>query len=286
MKKVLYSALIALPVFFSCNKGDSPAILETPAKADAALVVNTTSHPVLTIKDEEVNVQKIEFFRTGRYLITATVTEVKAEDATVTVHFSGSFSESNGTYSCSGDFVGTIAISTSQSQKTVSFNGNDPTPITTTPVEVPGGTFEDFLYRTWTIEEIDIALTKPQVRQGITCSNNENVKKIIDVANQYGASIDDKYKAYNVKEITLNPNSFMVSFTNGTTFGGEIKNLIKKSTDGATFNYEFVEQLESNVIARNASGTIKQDGKKLVVSVSVSTSQIVGTVDIICNSVN
>lgn len=272
MKKLLIAALVALPVLFSCKKADNGTTFKKPAQAEAAMEVKPTSAPVIVVKSEQVSIEKIEFFRTGRYLITATATKAEIP----VHHFSGTYTCSNGVYTCSGDFAGTISVTSS----TVSFNNGEPTPATVNPTDVTEGSFEDFLYRSWKIVEIDLALTKPQITQGITCTGTENVSKAIDIANRHNANIDEKYTAYDVKEISLSKGAFMVTFANNKTFGGKLQGLTINA-NSATVNYEFLEDLLSGFFDGTGSATLSKKNEKLVVSVSVSTSHLAGTMSVI-----
>lgn len=284
MKKLIIAAIAALPVLFACGKSDpTPTPEPEPKTAESSVTIETKNDNLTAeVKGTKVILKKIDFFRTGRYLMTVELA-TKAEEEVL--HYSGTFTYKDGVYSCSGDFTGTIAVTGSGSSAQASVNGGEKADVNSKPANVSGGSFEDFLYKTWKITDIDLALTNPQVTQGIVCDGGQNIAKAIDIANKYNAGIDDKYKAYNVKEISLNPGVFMVTFSNSSTFGGEIKNL-NKSGEGCTFTYKFTEQLASGVVASEASASAKKDGNNLVVSVNVSTSKLSGKITIKLASAN
>lgn len=278
MKKVLFAAILAIPVLFACNKKNTIDNTITPPKAaEQALTVDfqkATIPPTVKVtvdnKPEQVEVKTIHFLRSGKYLLEAVLVPVAKADDDI-LHFSGTYSYSNGTYTLSGDCSVKVDVSGGK----VSVDGEEVAQATTSTPNVTAGTFEDFLYRSWTISGLEVVFTKPDVKQRVSVSAGKNVSVAVEVANKAGAKIDAaKVAGYDVQTIDIDPNCIMLKFANGKTYAGNWNVL-----SSGKFNFTLVEELTSGFIQDGKiEGDVEKSGEQLVAKVTVASEQVNGTI--------
>lgn len=271
MKKVFFAVALALPVLFACgNKTVKDDPIVSPKLADYAVDLKLEKAVAIPLPlsgtKEPVQVTDINFFRGGRYMFTGTKVESKANDSIL--YFSGTYTTADGkTYTCSGDFSGNVDLSGA----TLTING-ETVNVNVTKPSVTAGSMEDFIFRSWKVSVIELALDSPNIKQRITCSGNSNVSEAVKVANQASPGLldADKLAGYDVKEISLNPGKIMVSFTGQPTYAGSL------NASATSFSYNFTETFTGNFINGNASGTLQKDGNNLVATLNVKTDKLTG----------
>ena len=273
MKKIFLAAIFALPLLFACGKNDpedkssTETEIISPKFADAALDIKFSKPASLSINGKKLDLVELNFFRSGRYLITSEDVTTKS-DTDDLFYFSGTFTYSNGTYKCSGDYSGSVVVSGDD----VTIDGVS-TEATTSHPSVTTGSMEDFIFRSWKISIIELALDSPAIKQRITCSLTKNISEAVKVANNANAGLDASvFEGFDVKEISLSPGKIMVTFTGQPTYAGSL------TATAYSFSYNFTEAFTGNLVNGSASGSLKKDGDNLIATVEVKTEKLSGKI--------
>lgn len=282
MTKKLFVAALALPILFACgNSGNKGAEdVPSPVYAEQAAVIGIpeASAPEVDIKVKDeilpFKVVKMEFFRSGEYLITGSVV-LKSEQELR--HFSGKYTVANSVYTCTGDFDGKLKLLTENvvfEQKGVEKTVLNPT-VTKPSNTITPGTFEDFVYRSWTLSKIEFQIDRPvEVKARKEFEKTDvNVTEAVALANQNNANIDaSKVQGYDVKYVSLNPGTVMIYFANGKTFSGDWTLKADKS-----FSFNLAEEITSGLINDDTTtGKLDKSNDKLVATVNVNTEKLKG----------
>ena len=180
-------ALVAATALFSCSKNDAPGTLPTPKEAAYARSIKPKSHEVTaTINNNSYNLESIEFLRSGRYASGDIVTTFTLD-------------ETNGTLS--SPILGTATIE-------VTFVNGD----------VPGGSMEDYLYRSWAIQTLTIDANDGLIKHlfdETDFAGGKNISVVVAYLKTKNIEIDvDKYSKYDIKEINFGTGNVTVTFTN------------------------------------------------------------------------
>lgn len=281
MKKTIFALAISLPVLFACEGSKGGATFEEPKTAESATSVNfnrTPDTPVIVVNTETVTLKEVEFFRSGRYLMTAeaAVPKSKAVDLSLR-YFSGTYTFSNGSYQLSGDYKGTIKLTGTGSSASVEIDG-ETYEANATPATVKDGSLESNVYRSWRPSAFKVSATAPSTPLGTVefqvkqFSGTKNVSEIVRIFSEdAGLKFDTSvFQGFDIDAITLNPGKLMIRFTNGKTFGGNL------SMSGNNFTYDLSSIMQNDLFNGKASGTITIDGDKANVSVNVDTKNSKG----------
>jgi len=285
MTKKLFVAALALPILFACgnsgNKGGGQDV-PSPVYAEQAAIIEipNASAPQVEIKFQNdalpFKVAKMEFFRSGEYLISGTV-GFKSEAQLR--HFSGKFTVANQVYTCTGDFDGKLTIF---DEKVVfEQKGKEEQTVTNPTVTNPNnnivpGSFEDFAYRSWTLSKIEFQIVQPveaKVKKTFS-STNVNVTEAVALANESGVNIDpQKVEGFDVAYVSLNPSTVMVCFANGKTYSGDWKLKSDQS-----FSFDIAEEITSGLINNNTTtGKLDKVDGQLVAQITVNNEKLKGT---------
>ena len=267
MKKALILALAVLPVLFSCNKSNTNgggAKLETPKNANEAakVTISESAEVKVTTKDQkEVALKEINFMRSGRYIATAEDIGTKASNV---ITLAGTFTFSNGKYTLSGDLTVTVSTTSSSVTVTTSAGETQTADATVTPSNVPEGSTEDKICRTWTIDHIILNFEK----LGGTARYDNIVEIVNDIKAHKIDLKEDQEKAilnHDIKEITLDKDIICVTFANAEPFKGSWQLSANNS-----FSYK-IENFNGSVFNAEATGTISFNGELAVVDIVVKS---------------
>lgn len=245
-KSLILLALSALmiPAFIACNKDDSKD--ENAAKFEAPKFQKSAQK--LTLKDGDI--KSIEFTESGRYIMEKVVT--KAEES---VFFTGTFTVNGTTYTLSGDFKGTVEVSGTGANVSVTVSEDGQAAVTVS-AEAEEPTSDDTVFRTWTIDNLRIKVTGGDLKDAgvsYTTSNGADLDEIAKYLKDNGVNFNaEEYKGYNIKTITVSGcGGFIVEFTGAEAYVGS------SNVSSASFSYDFtVGTGGSNLINAKGNGSI------------------------------
>jgi len=245
-KSLILLALSALmiPAFIACNKDDSKD--ENAAKFEAPKFQKSAQK--LTLKDGDI--KSIEFTESGRYIMEKVVT--KAEES---VFFTGTFTVNGTTYTLSGDFKGTVEVSGTGTNVTVTVSEDGQAAVTVS-AEAEEPTSDDTVFRTWTIDNLRIKVTGGDLdAAGVsyTTKKGADLDEIAQYLKDNGVNFNaEEYKGYNIKTITVSGcGGFIVEFTGAEAYVGS------SNVSSASFSYDFtVGTGGSNLINAKGNGSI------------------------------
>lgn len=247
MKKSLFllalSALM-IPAFIACNKDDSKD--ENAAKFEAPKFQKSAQK--LTLKDGDI--KSIEFTESGRYIMEKVVT--KAEES---VFFTGTFTVNGTTYTLSGDFKGTVEVSGTGANVSVTVSEDGQAAVTVS-AEAEEPASDDTVFRTWTIDNLRIKVTGGDLdAAGVsyTTKKGADLDEIAQYLKDNGVNFNaEEYKGYNIKTITVSGcGGFIVEFTGAEAYVGS------SNVSSASFSYDFtVGTGGSNLINAKGNGSI------------------------------
>lgn len=245
-KSLILLALSALmiPAFIACNKDDSKD--ENAAKFEAPKFQKSAQK--LTLKDGDI--KSIEFTESGRYIMEKVVT--KAEES---VFFTGTFTINGTTYTLSGDFKGTVEVSGTGTNVTVTVSEDGQAAVTVS-AEAEEPTSDDTVFRTWTIDNLRIKVTGGDLKDAgvsYTTSNGADLDEIAQYLKDNGVNFNaEEYKGYNIKTITVSGcGGFIVEFTGAEAYVGS------SNVSSTSFSYDFtVGTGGSNLINAKGNGSI------------------------------
>lgn len=245
-KSLILLALSALmiPAFIACNKDDSKD--ENAAKFEAPKFQKSAQK--LTLKDGDI--KYIEFTESGRYIMEKVVT--KAEES---VFFTGTFTVNGTTYTLSGDFKGTVEVSGTGANVSVTVSEDGQAAVTVS-AEAEEPASDDTVFRTWAIDNLRIKVTGGDLKDAgvsYTTSNGADLDEIAKYLKDNGVNFNaEEYKGYNIKTITVSGcGGFIVEFTGAEAYVGS------SNVSSASFSYDFtVGTGGSNLINAKGNGSI------------------------------
>lgn len=245
-KSLILLALSALmiPAFIACNKDDSKD--ENAAKFEAPKFQKSAQK--LTLKHGDI--KYIEFTESGRYIMEKVVT--KAEES---VFFTGTFTVNGTTYTLSGDFKGTVEVSGTGANVSVTVSEDGQAAVTVS-AEAEEPTSDDTVFRTWAIDNLRIKVTGGDLdAAGVsyTTKKGADLDEIAQYLKDNGVNFNaEEYKGYNIKTITVSGcGGFIVEFTGAEAYVGS------SNVSSASFSYDFtVGTGGSNLINAKGDGSI------------------------------
>ncbi|MBR4233327.1 MAG: hypothetical protein IKR96_02140 [Bacteroidales bacterium] len=245
-KSLILLALSALmiPAFIACNKDDSKD--ENAAKFEAPKFQKSAQK--LTLKHGDI--KSIEFTESGRYIMEKVVT--KAEES---VFFTGTFTVNGTTYTLSGDFKGTVEVSGTGANVSVTVSEDGQAAVTVS-AEAEEPASDDTVFRTWTIDNLRIKVTGGDLKDAgvsYTTSNGADLDEIAKYLKDNGVNFNaEEYKGYNIKTITVSGcGGFIVEFTGAEAYVGS------SNVSSTSFSYDFtVGTGGSNLINAKGNGSI------------------------------
>ena len=250
-KSILLLALCAmmLPAFVSCKKDDSKE--ETKVEFQAPKYQKAAKK--LTFKSGDI--KSIEFTESGRYIMEKVVT--KADN---TIFITGTYTVNGTTYTLSGEFNGTITVS-SESGSTVEVTvtevteDGEATVTVTADSETPES--DEALYRTWEIDNLRIKVTGGDLKEAgvsYTTTKGADLDEIAKYLKDNGVNFNaDEFEGYNIKTITISGcGGFIVDFIGADPYVGEC------DVNNLTFTYDFtVSGGGNNIFNTKGDGNIK-----------------------------
>jgi len=273
--------LCALPLLYSCSKSNANQVtLTAPAKAAAAKSIKPVSGDVIcdiTYKGRDLSVRRLDFLRDGAYVITADTPAVKS-DPVQRIIYSGTYTVSGNTYTLTGDIEGKITID-GETLSASFIKGSVVVKVEFGDVE--SGSLKDYLYRTWTLSEVEVNLTKPNARKRFPpFTDNKNISEIVTFIDQNitgGLKEKEKLMQYDIESISFGEGIVLVTFVNKPAFAGtfDIKGL-----DGVSgsFSYDLSEVMAKNgLLQEKASGSVTFSGNTLKLTLNASTEEVSGS---------
>ena len=273
--------LCALPLLYSCSKSNANQVtLTAPAKAAAAKSIKPVSGDVIcdiTYKGRDLSVRRLDFLRDGAYVITADTPAVKS-DPVQRIIYSGTYTVSGNTYTLTGAIEGDITID-GETLSASFIKGSVVVKVEFGDVE--SGSLKDYLYRTWTLSEVEVNLTKPNARKRFPpFTDNKNISEIvtfIDLNITGGLKEKEKLVQYDIESISFGEGVVLVTFVNKPAFAGtfDIKGL-----DGVSgsFSYDLSEVMAKNgLLQEKASGSVTFSGNTLKLTLNASTEEVSGS---------
>lgn len=240
MKKFfVFAATAALLLsFVSCNnKIDYGGNTGPQAKIEKAK--NADDAKKITVKSgtaADQGYQQIEFTDGGRYIITRSTQETKADDNTEIL--TGTYTVQNNIYVLDG--FGSIEFG-SNGSFTIKLEGG--VTVTGTGEEEPKLPDNDFsrdIAHTWKIDKVDLSVNADGKNIGFVkdgCNLEQIGKELIEQAKKLGANVTvdvAKLAGYNVKTVSFTTsNTFIVEFTGADPFKANISGI-----SGYNFTYK------------------------------------------------
>ncbi len=274
--------LCALPLLYSCSKSNANQVtLTAPAKAAAAKSIKPVSGDVIcdiTYKGRDLSVRRLDFLRDGAYVITADARAVKSDDQVQRIIYSGTYTVNGNTYTLTGDIEGNITID-GETLSASFIKGSVKVKVEFGDVE--SGSLKDYLYRTWTLSEVEVNLTKPNARKRFPpFTDNKNISEIVTFIDQNitgGLKEKEKLMQYDIESISFGEGVVLVTFVNKPAFAGtfDIKGL-----DGVSgsFSYDLSEVMAKNgLLQEKASGSVTFSGNTLKLTLNASTEEVSGS---------
>ena len=249
MKKsiiLLAISALMLPAFVSCSKDDSKN--ETKVEFQAPKYQKAAKK--LTFQSGDI--KSIEFTESGRYIMEKVVT--KAEE---TIFITGTFTVNGTTYTLSGEFNGTVEVSSATGttvEVTVTESGEAAVTVTAT-AEAPES--DEALYRTWEIDNLRIKVTGGDLKDAgvsYTTTSGADLDEIAKYLKDNGVNFNaDEFEGYNIKTITISGcGGFIVDFVGADAYVGQC------DVNNLTFSYDFtVSGGGNNLFNTKGDGNIK-----------------------------
>lgn len=271
--------LCALPLLYSCSKSNANQVtLTAPAMAAAAKSIKPVSDDVIiTYGGRDLSVlRRLDFLRDGAYVITADARAVKS-DPVQRIIYSGTYTVNGNTYTLTGAIEGEITIA-GETLSASFIKGSVQVKVEFGDVE--SGSLKDYLYRTWTLSEVEVNLTKPNARKRFPpFTDNKNISEIvtfIDESITGGLKEKEKLMQYDIESISFGEGIVLVTFVNKPAFAGtfDIKGL-----DGVSgsFSYDLSEVMAKNgLLQEKASGSVTFSGNTLKLTLNASTEEVSG----------
>lgn len=272
--------LCALPLLYSCSKSNANQVtLTAPAMAAAAKSIKPVSDDVIiTYGGRDLSVlRRLDFLRDGAYVITADARAVKS-DPVQRIIYSGTYTVNGNTYTLTGAIEGEITIA-GETLSASFIKGSVQVKVEFGDVE--SGSLKDYLYRTWTLSEVEVNLTKPNARKRFPpFTDNKNISEIvtfIDESITGGLKEKEKLMQYDIESISFGEGIVLVTFVNKPAFAGtfDIKGL-----DGVSgsFSYDLSEVMAKNgLLQQKASGSVTFSGNTLKLTLNASTEEVSGS---------
>ena len=176
----------------------------------------------------------------------------KAEES---VFFTGTFTVNGTTYTLSGDFKGTVEVSGTGTNVTVTVSEDGQAAVTVS-AEAEEPASDDTVFRTWTIDNLRIKVTGGDLKDAgvsYTTSNGADLDEIAQYLKDNGVNFNaEEYKGYNIKTITVSGcGGFIVEFTGAEAYVGS------SNVSSTSFSYDFtVGTGGSNLINAKGNGSI------------------------------
>lgn len=275
MKKLfilLAAAALLLPLA-SCKKDPKPSDqdpveMKPAATAEVAKTVSFASapednKPTYLSGNTIYEMISIEFTESSRYILYRKPVATKAGEGEVEV-VTGPYTESNGTYKCTGEFEGSVAVSGDGSNKEVTVTATNAEgqkeetkttgTVTSTSSSSQGQTNAA---RTWKVASCVVTISGGvSIEKGFTGCNLQEIATY--AANNGVKNLDPaKLKGYSITEIIFTgANSMTISFSNGVSFGGTY------TLSGSNISYKLTSG-SNEFINTSASGTLEfpKDGQ-------------------------
>lgn len=298
--KIILIAACGAALLASCNKGDTPKSLPTPAQDQAACTITPKSNDVeINVGGKTLILGEVNFFRSGRYSIDTIIerevvpNSTKADSPTNHYVYTGTYTESNGVYSLSGDITTTMTVNANEGtlQSAILTATIE---VTVTAGTVDPGTIQDYLYRSWTLETLVLKVTGVEkksisIDKKWNFSNGKNVSLVAQYLKEKEINIDvAKFSQYDVKEISFGKNNITVSFydSNVSDFSGTFD--VSGTVAKANFSYNLSDVLpeDNPLINAQANGTVTFQDNNIVLSVAVTTNEIEGSAELILKAAN
>lgn len=273
--------LCALPLLYSCSKSNANQVtLTAPAKAAAAKSIKPVSGDVIcniTYGGRNLSVRRLDFLRDGAYVITADAPAVKS-DPVQRIIYSGTYTVNGNTYTLTGAIEGDIIID-GETLSASFIKGSVEVKVEFGDVE--SGSLKDYLYRTWTLSEVEVNLTKPNARKKFPpFTANKNISEIVTFIDQNitgGLKEKEILMQYDIESISFGEGIVLVTFVNKPAFAGtfDIKGL-----DGVSgsFSYDLSEVMANNgLLQQKASGSVTFSGNTLKLTLNASTEEVSGS---------
>ena len=278
MKKLLIVALAIIPVLFACKKSSTTPVsnLETPKYAAQAAKVEIKKPIKVTSKKGDVEIKKIDFLRSGRYVAEAAIV-TKAEENTITLTGTWTYTEGKG-YEVKGDIEATVAVSSASSSEasvtiTTTAEGAQTSEAKVEETKVQAGSTEDKIYRTWKIDHIILSEFS---KLGSTSVRATSISTLVTEIKNKGINLGNaeaNLLEHEINEITFDEGVMLILFKNGTSFKGNLPNL---GASGSATKFTFDLSSLSDKIG-NVSGTIDFKGDNAVVSINVPDIESIGS---------
>lgn len=271
--------LCALPLLYSCSKSNANQVtLTAPAMAAAAKSIKPVSDDVIiTYGGRDLSVlRRLDFLRDGAYVITADARAVKS-DPVQRIIYSGTYTVNGNTYTLTGAIEGDITID-GETLSASFIKGSVQVKVEFGDVE--SGSLKDYLYRTWTLSEVEVNLTKPNARKKFPpFTANKNISEIVTFIDQNitgGLKEKETLMQYDIESISFGEGIVLVTFVNKPAFAGtfDIKGL-----DGVSgsFSYDLSEVMAKNgLLQEKASGSVTFSGNTLKLTLNASTEEVSG----------
>ncbi len=209
----------------------SPSYLAT-----TRLTTAETPAPITSGTAADQGYQQIEFTDGGRYIITRSTQETKADDNTEIL--TGTYTVQNNVYVLDG--FGSIEFG-SNGSFTIKLEGG--VTVTGTGEEEPKLPDNDFsrdIAHTWKIDKVDLSVNADGKNIGFVkdgCNLEQIGKELIEQAKKLGANVTvdvAKLAGYNVKTVSFTTsNTFIVEFTGADPFKANISGI-----SGYNFTYK------------------------------------------------
>lgn len=266
MKKVLLIALAVLPVLLACSKGsttgndEKPSALTLPKwAANAAKVVLNADNPVTVNSTQgQTSVTEINFFRSGVYVAKGTITK-----ATQNVVLTGTYTMVNGAYSLTGDITATV----STSNNSVTVDGESYA-ATVTSGQVPEGSTEDKLCRTWKLDHMILKNFEKLGSAGIRVTSVAGlVKTLKEKGISFDSKVEERVLQHEIKEITLGTDMICVTFSEAKAFTGSWK-----LNGSNNFSYDFKGDMSGDILAASANGTLEFSEKSVTITMNITSN--------------
>lgn len=288
--KIILIAACGAALLASCNKGDTPKSLPTPAQDQAACTITPKSNDVeINVGGKTLLLGSVEFYRSGRYSIDTIIerevvpNSTKADSPTNHYVYTGTYTESNGVYSLSGDITTTMTVNANEGTLQSALLSTS-IQITVIPGKVTSaGSLEDLMFRSWAIKTLNLNMNNGSIEKKWDFTDNKNVSVVAAYLKEKKVNIDvAKFSKYDVKEISFGTSSISVSFTDTSVsdFYGSFN--LSGTIAQATFIYNLSDVLpeDNPFLNAKAKGKVAFKGNDLVLSLDVSTDELVGTMEL------
>lgn len=303
--KIILIAACGAALLASCNKGGDTPSLPTPSQDSAACTVTPKSNDVeINVAGKTLILGSVNFLRSGRYSIDCIIereivpNSTKADSHINHYVYTGRYTESGGLYTLTGDINTTMSLIMKKDADTPTLQSEilveGTASVEVTIGSVPGGSLEDFLYRSWTLETLVLKVTGVEkksisIDKKWNFSNGKNVSLVAQYLKEKEINIDvAKFSQYDVKEISFGANNVTVSFTDNSVsdFSGTFN--VAGSLAQANFSYNLTNIMpeDNPFLNAQASGTVTFPNNDIVMSVAVTTSQLEGTVELTLTAAN